>query len=102
MTTTLKAIAAATAILTIVSAPAVAENTAGASKHSDPIVAVQVTSKTVDVPRTETGVFGFSADRIADEFNGRSCDYFRKRAQWSDAHNWWKKYNRCLSAQHSS
>ena len=102
MTITLKAFAAAAAVLTIVSVPAAAENTAPASRHSNPVVSAEVTSKTVHVRHVEAGVFGFSADRIAGEFNGRSCDYFRKRAQWSDAHNWWKKYTRCLSAQPGS
>ena len=102
MTTTLKAIAAAAAILAIFSAPASAAQTAPAFPSSDLTVQAQVTSKTVDVRSVDAGVFSFSLDHIADEFNGRSCDYFRKRAQWSDAHNWWKKYNRCLNARAGS
>lgn len=98
MNTTLKATVAA-AIMTLTSVPASAEN---AATHFDLARPAPTASQTVNVGRVDAGVYGFGSGSIAHEPEQRSCDYYRKRAQWSDSHNWWKKYNRCLNARAGS
>ncbi len=82
MTTKSNAIAAAATALMIITAPAtvLAQATAGAAGDG--------------------GTFGFgSAYQSVEADPSKRCGILRKRAQWSNAHYWWRKYTRCVATQ---
>ncbi len=45
----------------------------------------------------EGGTYGFGSAYHNIESGEYTCDYLRKRAQWSDAYYWWQKYSRCVA-----
>ena len=45
----------------------------------------------------EGGIYGFGSAYHSIETGEYSCDYLRKRAQWSDSYYWWRKHARCIA-----
>ena len=46
----------------------------------------------------EGGTYGFGSAYHNIETGEYSCDYLRKRAQWSDSYYGWRKHSRCVAA----
>ncbi len=92
MNTKSTAIAAAALALMIISAPAqvMAQAAPGGANGGSAAAGGGVGSG-------EGGTYGFGSayhNIVSGEY---SCDYLRKRAQWSDAYYWWQKYSRCIA-----
>lgn len=95
MNNTLMTLTTAAAMIMMMAAAANAGDNASTVSQGTSIAAVTAPSSNTLTVTTSTR--GYTVETHDDEIYQRDCNYFRKRAQWSNAHIWWAKYNQCLN-----
>ncbi len=86
-------IAAAAAAIMIIAAPAAVLAQAAPGGNSGG----SSSSAGAGTAGGEGGTYGFGSSYHSIETGEYSCDYLRKRAQWSDSYYWWRKHSRCIA-----